>query len=191
MTRVTHIDDGAVKAKTKKDVVVGLFVAKHIIRGQRIIDEEPLWSFPPGDITEWDAEALFYSLEGKEQYQIQNLHVPEIEGKNSLVSIFETHSILTEDGARRFTLSTAYMQHSCVPNAIVDWNAENNHITVHALRSLEPTEEITVSYINPLLPFPRRWELLNTEFDIDCLCIRCSPLKLVSCFVYHIYIVSS
>jgi hypothetical protein len=184
---VRNAQDGAVKAKTRQHIVVGLFVAKHILQGDRIIGENALCTFPPGVITKREVHTVFSNLKLEEQYQIENLTAPKIYGQDPLVSIFLAHSFMTEDGTRLFSLSAAYIRHSCCPNAIADWNADTKSVTVHALRSLEPTEELRISYINTGLPFWRRWELLRLEFGIDCTCIRCSPLAHVSQLYWCLY----
>lgn len=171
---------GAIKAKTRNKVVVGLFVAKSILQGERIIEEPPLLTFPPGCFTSDAIAYSFCDLKPNEQFQISNLSAPEINGLDELTSIFQAHTFEDEDETRRFFLSSTYIRHSCCPNAIVDWNANIGCLTVHALRALEPTEELLICYVNSTIPFPRRWEMIRDEFGLDCACLRCLPNERVS-----------
>lgn len=178
--KTKYAQQGAIKAKTRNKVVVGLFVTKSILQGERIIEELPLLTFPPGSFTSDAIAHSFYDLEANEQFQIGNLSAPEIDGVDELTSIFQAHTFRDEDETRRFFLSASYIRHSCCPNAIVDWNANTGCLTVHALRAMEPTEELLICYVNSMIPFPRRWEIIRDEFGLDCACLRCSPNKRVS-----------
>jgi hypothetical protein len=78
--------------------------------------------------------------------------------------------------------TSALMNHSCEPNAYVRFDvvpkagkdlSVYGSISVHALRSLDKEEEITISYVDPMFPFAKRQEELRNRYHFECACRRC------------------
>ena len=58
--------------------------------------------------------------------------------------------------------SNAFLNHSCSPNAYVDWN----RLCLRALRAIEPGEEITCNYLTTDYD-------LHEKFHCRCGCVDC------------------
>ena len=79
--------------------------------------------------------------------------------------------------ARAIFLDTARINHSCVPNAE---NTFRDRITdtnvVIANQDIKEGDEITISYINRLLPLATRREILMEQWGFRCQCPACSVM---------------
>lgn len=145
--------------------------------GTRILEEIPLFSFWPEDLNEHNLRTAFSTLSAAKQAQIENLRCRDQEGQNRLMTIFESNCIKADDGIFHFFLNVSHLQHSCCPNAIVDWNSNIQCLTVHTLRNIPAEKEITISYINNSLPTASRKLLLWDQFGVDCQCPRCLAVQ--------------
>ncbi|KAF2402643.1 SET domain-containing protein [Trichodelitschia bisporula] len=65
------------------------------------------------------------------------------------------------------------LNHACRPNA--HYVFDNTTLThrVHALRTIQPGEELTISYIDPVLPRAVRLESLKHSWGFKCSCKHC------------------
>lgn len=64
------------------------------------------------------------------------------------------------------------MNHSCAPNVFHKYNYFINRLTIHALRDIQPGEEIHTSYIDICHPTKERRRLLR-HWGFKCLCSAC------------------
>lgn len=69
------------------------------------------------------------------------------------------------------------MNHACRPNAHYYFDAETLTQHVHALRTILPGEEITISYIDPAQTIEDRKASLETSWGFSCTCKACSAHK--------------
>ena len=69
------------------------------------------------------------------------------------------------------------INHSCRPNAIVEWNPSKGEGTLHALRKIAAGEEITIDYLcrpeDTLNSISERRKLLEEQYDFVCTCPAC------------------
>lgn len=73
------------------------------------------------------------------------------------------------------------MNHDCRPNAHYYFDPHTFVQQVHALRTILPGEEITISYIDPLQHSEHRKEALHTAWGFPCGCNACNaPLPIRS-----------
>ncbi|KAM0193307.1 hypothetical protein ACHAPC_001557 [Botrytis cinerea] len=71
------------------------------------------------------------------------------------------------------------INHACDNNASSDWNANIQKHTIHAVRDIQKSEEITISYLGSR-PWPReiRRRVLQDKFKFLCSCSLCAlPTK--------------
>lgn len=68
----------------------------------------------------------------------------------------------------------ARMNHDCRANADYYYDPESLTQYVHAVRTILPGEEITVSYLNPLLTRRKRTERLRRNWGFGCGCAACT-----------------
>ena len=70
--------------------------------------------------------------------------------------------------------SIARMNHACRPNADYRYDAPTLSQSIHAARDIAPGEEITLSYINTLLPRDERLAKLQRNWGFSCDCAACT-----------------
>lgn len=70
--------------------------------------------------------------------------------------------------------SIARMNHACRPNAEYRFDPPTLSQAITAARDIRPGEEITLSYINPLLPRTRRVAKLQKNWGFACDCAACT-----------------
>jgi hypothetical protein len=61
-----------------------------------------------------------------------------------------------------------------MPSAALHWDSETLTMTLWAVRSIDVDEEITVSYIDILLPYTKRRDLLQNIHGFSCFCHKCT-----------------
>lgn len=84
-------------------------------------------------------------------------------------------SFLDNEGSGLYTLQSA-VNHSCVPNAIVEFPYSNNVLVLKAIRDIHPEEEICISYLDEYdLKRSRhsRQAALSSLYLFVCLCSKC------------------
>ncbi|KAI0063068.1 SET domain-containing protein [Artomyces pyxidatus] len=77
-----------------------------------------------------------------------------------------THAAVGERASR--------INHSCSPNAHVHWNADSFSIEVRANRPIAKGDEITVAYLDVLVPYHERQNDLQRKWRFSCACAACS-----------------
>lgn len=63
-----------------------------------------------------------------------------------------------------------YLNHSCDPNAVVNWHVETGEMEVRATRIIDAGEEVCVAYIDTLQGRAARWQALG----FNCVCSSCN-----------------
>ncbi|KAF3912350.1 hypothetical protein AA313_de0206657 [Arthrobotrys entomopaga] len=108
----------------------------------------------------------------------------ETETFNSLVedhelawSIYETNRFICKslDGSNTSLgvfPASARINHSCSPNVFHRYSPTINRLTVHALREIQPGEELTTSYIDICHPTVVRRQMLK-HWGFRCRCATC------------------
>jgi hypothetical protein len=61
------------------------------------------------------------------------------------------------------------INHSCIPNSYYNWNSNEKHETIHAIRPIKAGEEITIAYEHGGTSTERRASL-KKSFGFDCSC---------------------
>ncbi|KAH8802514.1 hypothetical protein F5884DRAFT_473730 [Xylogone sp. PMI_703] len=180
---------------------IGAFATSVIPSGTRIFCEDPLFILPD-DIDHVqlysfvkalpaEKEAAFWALAAskpnKDVSHIENLRRYYKEGSsedfNAFVekyelawSIYETNrfTVRLQNGDKRLGvfLMSARLNHSCAPNVFHRYNPLINRLTVHALRDIQPNEELLTSYIDICHTTLIRRKLL-ANWGFHCQCTAC------------------
>ncbi|KAI0699304.1 SET domain-containing protein [Cerioporus squamosus] len=90
---------------------------------------------------------------------------------------FVLHSHLNSYGHGIFPVASRLFNHSCVPNAACKYvirAAEPVMMKVIALYEIAESEEITIPYLDPALPYQTREEALRANYDFQCDCRLCA-----------------
>ena len=69
------------------------------------------------------------------------------------------------------------MNHSCTPKACYYIHAPKEPakgLSVYAATDIKAGEEITISYLDPLLPSSQRQKVLKAAYNFECTCPTCS-----------------
>lgn len=164
--------------KPSPGIGLGMFAAKDIRKGTRILAERPFFSlaerpvvplsdpYAPNDISE-----AFDRLPVSEQFQYMGLHCPKRSDCSLRFSIYEANSFEMGSGTC-ICLDASRINHSCIPNAHYSWNASIERETVHAVQDIPKGEEITISYCSAIRTLEERKRELEPYVFI-CRCPAC------------------
>lgn len=104
----------------------------------------------------------------------RSLHLAELLQVNgTVVDDWETNTTL---GYGLFPGDVSLVNHSCDPNATRVFELEPGErpkAVIRAVREVRAEEEVTVSYISPLLPREERARRLRESWGFTCRCPRC------------------
>jgi len=156
----------------------GLVAKTNIPRGYRILVETPILvveSTPPPSLEPIIAAKL-KRLSKAEQRQFLSLS-NNFPGKYPFSGIVKTNALPCGSGSSTGGVygRASLINHSCVPNAHNNWNADSGQETIHATRPISSGEEITICYSKGGTSVDRRIEL-RQAFGFDCDCSLCSLL---------------
>lgn len=66
------------------------------------------------------------------------------------------------------------MNHNCRPNCVVSYfRPDSSVIFIKSLYEIHDKEEMTITYVDPLLTLPERQEVLLKQWGFVCTCERC------------------
>nr|KAJ3422984.1 hypothetical protein HK105_005109 [Polyrhizophydium stewartii] len=69
---------------------------------------------------------------------------------------------------------TTFVSHSCEPNVAIRLMPETGaRMSLVALKDLEPSEELFVSYVDPDMPYEQRKAVIRQQFGFVCKCAKC------------------
>jgi len=184
-----------------KNAGIGMFATVTILAGTRVICEEATVVLPDeSDILDLykaveeispHAREEFWKLVGstkqhevdwisqlRANYDGQSEEFDDLVDKHEKAwSIYETNRFTVKspsgypDSMGIFT-KAARMNHSCAPNVFHRYNAFVHRLTVHALRTIAPGEELLTSYIDICHPTLERRRILR-HWGFKCRCSAC------------------
>ena len=104
-----------------------------------------------------------------------------------VLDIFRSNAFsLNEDSmySQAIFPTIARLNHECVPNAQANFNDKLNAMNVHAIRDIEPEEEVTISYLDDageLSASDRQDRLVSYGFKCACpICVAGDPYAIAS-----------
>lgn len=167
---------------------LGLIAISVIRRGTLIFTESPLIHVPcplaesqimkdeverkVNELTE-DEQQAFFSLH--RQNEGQGSRAFEIFTSNFQVMYAPERGMLRLPDSIGLFLVCARLNHSCSPSACVSWNTTLSQQVVHAVKDIQPGEQITTTYLGNLLDCREaRQRSLQELHQFQCLCEACS-----------------
>lgn len=155
----------------------GLVATSTIGPGTRILTEAPLFttaSLTSLETQEKDLAKIIKSLPKEGQRAFLSLHNNN-PGREPLSNIVRTNAypLGPSSSVGAIFPTIARMNHSCRPNAQHAWNEALGVETVHAVRTIGPGDELTLSYLAGG-PSNERKQKLKQYFGFDCTCDICS-----------------
>ncbi|CAK9807474.1 Histone-lysine N-trimethyltransferase SMYD5 [Anthophora quadrimaculata] len=118
----------------------------------------------------WVKNVSALELQREERIQVDKLIDRIYNDMEEAVDIF-----LNNEGSGLYVLQSA-VNHSCVPNAVVEFPYSNNVLVLKAIRNIQPEEEICISYLDEcFLERSRhsRQEALSSLYLFHCYCNKC------------------
>ncbi|KAG9233773.1 hypothetical protein BJ875DRAFT_484830 [Amylocarpus encephaloides] len=151
----------------------GIFAAKEIIKGTRIINEVPLIRLATGASTFQDLQIAWEMVPHHRSHEVVNLSfTAHSEGpQQNLHWIFEQNAYNGVD-ERILVVKAARINHSCRPNAFGRINELTNAFTVQVFKDLRPGDEILMCYCQIEQNSLIRKEQLR-PFNFECTCAIC------------------
>jgi SET domain len=159
----------------------GLVATGKISKGTRILSEEAVVTVSEPVSSERLRTSICQQVEALSEDQRQaflsmhNIH-PYRNAAEQYLGIVRTNSLPAEavgDKGAIF-LEACRINHTCDNNAQKNWNEKIKRHTVHALRDINRSEEITITYLGPLKNRKARQKALQEKFGFLCLCRLCS-----------------
>ncbi|KAH7184522.1 uncharacterized protein B0J16DRAFT_355242 [Fusarium flagelliforme] len=153
----------------------GLIAVRKITMGMRILIEEPILqanNVVPALLEPIIARDL-KSFSKEKQRQFLSLH-NNFPGKYPFSGIMKTNALPCGSGATVGAIypTICFINHACCANAHNSWNERLEQETIHAIRDIEPGEEITIPYDHGG-PATTRRPWLKEKFGFDCSCQLC------------------
>lgn len=153
----------------------GIFAKKKISLKDIILTEKPLLRCAP-DTQEYLTKFHALNAGSKKKFlSLYNGHCDALETRqlrsDTVRGIWETNRIVAGDEDAVFE-TVCRINHSCCPNAVLDWDLEIECMEVKPLRNLMVGEEVTVSYIDCDAELEVRMERLK-RWNFVCLCVKC------------------
>ncbi|KAL2070227.1 hypothetical protein VTL71DRAFT_13253 [Oculimacula yallundae] len=154
----------------------GLVALVNIPKGQRILCESPILTtsnLSSITLLERDIKEKLETLSNTKQRQFHRLH-NNFSDKYPLSGIVRTNALPCgiDSPIGGLYITICFINHSCLPNAHNSWNSDTNRETIHAIRTVEKGEEITISYDKGDVSSSRR-SFLKDSFGFDCSCRLC------------------
>ncbi|KAI8308201.1 SET domain-containing protein 5 [Colletotrichum sp. SAR11_240] len=175
---------------------LGVFAAKPIPRGQRVLADRALLTLLPSE-TSANILRQAHALPTAGQKSLLSLSLnPGKAGvlswaeslwqsktspgrtvlNHTILNIFRNNNFNIGDETQALFPQVARLNHSCVPNAQGNFNKKLDAFTVHATRDIKPEEEITISYLDEHLGLRQaRQDHLQDGYGFLCDCAACDP----------------
>jgi len=93
------------------------------------------------------------------------------------IPIKELDKLKGKDLGSAIYLQASRLNHSCKPNTVWSMDSEKRTLEVRAVRDIQPGEELTVCYIDPVNMVEDRAKLLMARYNFKCTCEVCSLPK--------------
>ncbi|KAK0654959.1 hypothetical protein B0T16DRAFT_486650 [Cercophora newfieldiana] len=161
----------------------GMVATAKIPKGTRILCESPTVKMPGNPRDSAGAALLntiiaqqLASLPIQARTRFHALHNKWGSEFPAAVGIAKTNALPLGHNSREagIFLEASRINHSCRNNAENTWNHRLDKLTIHAIRDIEPGEEITISYVDGFLRYDERHARLHSAFGFRCVCERCA-----------------
>ncbi|KAK4890730.1 hypothetical protein LTR27_010549 [Elasticomyces elasticus] len=160
---------------------MGVFATTAVLPGSAILDENYTMNIATraGQLTETDIQHAFNLLNVAEQEQFLSLHSStKFAGYSTIYRIFRTNAFQA-GGLYTLLLGISRVNHSCHPNAIVQFSDAQQHASLVAKKPIAEGEEISISYkeqdLASMVTYARRTLLEHTN-GFWCICSLCQSI---------------
>jgi hypothetical protein len=156
---------------------LGVFAAKPIPRGTRILAEKPIFTLkserdlfaatrallpsdlqalkelsvneqhPPGSTLQEWLRMIWHVIQGSRAARSGLPTLSTLREYQPILAAFRNNNFDIGDNRQAVFREISRVNHACVPNTQGNFNTNINAFTIHSLRPIEAEEEITVSYL--------------------------------------------
>jgi len=159
---------------------IGKFARNDFTEGQVIITGQTSLVRVPVGSTDLVIETAVKRMEGgqKELDNLaDNIYIFDAIGALAVLPVrrFKTNQLRVGDEMLVCPI-VARVNHDCAPNAHYRWNSSwqrHEGVEIIANRDIKKGDEITISYIEPFIPFRQRRQLLASMYGFTCGCAVC------------------
>jgi len=151
---------------------LGVISNKFIPAGTVIIEEEPIIY----GYTLFNYKEKIQQATPEQRRKIITLHNCYKDSKfNPILGTLKTNGLSMGCGSEFGVLceKISRFNHSCISNCRFYWHNEGKVERIITLVDVEPNVELTISYMNPALPWAERKNETETNFGFTCNCERC------------------
>ncbi|KAH7383538.1 hypothetical protein BKA64DRAFT_582603, partial [Cadophora sp. MPI-SDFR-AT-0126] len=150
----------------------GLVARRNINRGERIIAENPLFTFPNINDTMPTRQVIgpkVLALPADQQRTFYGLYNNFIYfGTTASIGIIKTNALPVDNDTDAVFPTFSLSNHSCLPKASYSWNGDIMQGTLHATRNISAGNEITIAYGDHRRGLPQQ------AIGFRCTCALCS-----------------
>ncbi|KAF8806683.1 SET domain-containing protein [Phlegmacium glaucopus] len=167
----------------------GMFATRDIPAGELIAIEHPALILPAASLPEEAYNEIGLQLPDRRRAELMAMAnsrtikecpspVEGIVRTNALALQLEFPKSMANDGPDAKLYGGVYpllnrCNHSCGPNAAIQWNLATLSASLYALRPIRTGEEILKTYIDPVLPRASRVATLLKNYRFSCDCPWC------------------
>ena len=162
---------------------LGMFATRYIQQGTRILEDDVLFIIPAGLSEESTIDSVisaYSSLPPDRQNAFSGLHDPHPSKPSHVLNRYKANAFEISNLSEIYTpvisyavcLQASRINHSCAPNAYLDFNTNIYQVTVHAIADIPAGQEITISYCSPHYTREIRRGYL-ARYNFVCRCTVC------------------
>lgn len=159
----------------------GVVATCKIPRGTRILAEKPLFRVPrDGSLGSKAVNAqIAQKVKTLDRDQLLAffalLNIYDKKEMGPFLGIVKTNALPLGPGAREGGVfpEASRINHACRSSAQNTWNENLGRLTIHAVRDIEPGEEVTIPYLDGTMARDQRQQHLRRHFLFDCRCELC------------------
>lgn len=165
--------DGPYIVKESPGKGQGVFAARDVIRGERILVDKPFFVVTK-PYNERKVLTIYERMPFANRQQYMKLYCPNRTDNINMTDVmrtFEANCFNIGDRAAVFLTATRF-NHSCLPNTYYSWSDKRGEIVFHSMIDIPKDEEMTICYGRPLCTRLQRESQLRI-YNFRCTCPAC------------------
>ena len=113
-----------------------------------------------------------YSMQQTRKQARVELELPRSEPVHTAQVRGRLSELVRGGEAARCAIRSSRHNHDCAPNARSVIEADGS-VQIQSLKEIKDGEEVTISYVDPKLPYEERRKTLLKHYGFECRCARC------------------
>lgn len=141
--------------------------------GELVLDEAPLLVYDTG-LSNDEIRTKVLRLPEHKRLLFYKLAAGVCRASQRHTGITKTNAIDIGHGQSAVFYFLSRVNHSCIYNAVVEWNTHTRRVVMVACKRITAGEEVVISYTNPLLSTAERQHYLQKRYGFMCRCGLCA-----------------